>query len=480
MNKIRKVISLVLSIGLLASMFSLPVAAVEEKDPVEQFIDSVLAIENKEEFIDLVFLFQEVDDPNGLSAAYAKAFGALGDSQQDRILAFGVTTELVSQLAVKANSYEVSRTDLKKWLGIKGEPDRVALAEFINKFRSYIINTGADADKIQEGFLKMDRVFTMLSLAKNDKGTISVKFLKTDRTYGQFTLIDSKVDSLISMVNVVLKDKISDTASVKLAIKEIPNYYNNTNKPDQKLIFDYLNKYGFIEVDPGGGNGGGSGGGNGGGKPDDKTDETITDDETPAGTPSFVDLEGYEWAQTAINSLATKGVINGRTDTVFDPAGQVTRAEYAAMLARMLNLKGDVSKLTFTDVKSTDWFAADVAAVFEADIIKGRSLTKFNPLEKISREEMATIIGRILVQKAGQSYLTEADSILQLGNFSDADTISSWATLPSALAVSKNIVTGIKVNDTLFFYPTQNASRAECAVMLFGLAANIDSVVVTQ
>ncbi len=50
------------------------------------------------------------------------------------------------------------------------------------------------------------------------------------------------------------------------------------------------------------------------------------------------DLAGYTWAKEAVETLAGKGIISGKGETVFDPGAAVIRAEFAALVTRMLKL----------------------------------------------------------------------------------------------------------------------------------------------
>lgn len=60
----------------------------------------------------------------------------------------------------------------------------------------------------------------------------------------------------------------------------------------------------------------------------------------------FADTEGH-WGKNAIDRWAAEGVLNGKGEDVFDPNGNMTRAEFAQMLC---NLMGYTKKAenTFT------------------------------------------------------------------------------------------------------------------------------------
>ena len=81
----------------------------------------------------------------------------------------------------------------------------------------------------------------------------------------------------------------------------------------------------------------------------------------------------------------------------FDPSANITRAEFAALASRMLKLNENTSEDTpFTDVDNSKWYYNSIAAVYENGLINGKSNTTFDPEGNITREEMAKIIGNIL------------------------------------------------------------------------------------
>jgi hypothetical protein len=52
------------------------------------------------------------------------------------------------------------------------------------------------------------------------------------------------------------------------------------------------------------------------------------------------------------------------------------------------------TQIPFTDIKPTDWFAKDVANMYFAGIINGKSETKFDPNGYITRAEVAAMLNR--------------------------------------------------------------------------------------
>jgi len=179
------------------------------------------------------------------------------------------------------------------------------------------------------------------------------------------------------------------------------------------------------------------------------------------GIKEFDDVEGITWAEKQIEVLAGKGFINGKSEGLFDPNAAITRAEFAALLTRLLALSGEVSSMPFADVPSDAWYAEDVAAAFANGVVTGNSATTFDPNGNITRQEMAVMIGRVLSE---QGYV--AADTTELTAFTDSNAVAAWAKSGVAMAAREEIVNG---NPDGSFAPAANASRAEAAVMLYRL-----------
>ncbi|MBN2980661.1 S-layer homology domain-containing protein [Cohnella algarum] len=157
---------------------------------------------------------------------------------------------------------------------------------------------------------------------------------------------------------------------------------------------------------------------------------------------TFSDVASVQsWAGREIKVVAAKGAIEGRGDGKYDPRANVTRAEFAKILVEALDLDNpNASSTKFSDVPANAWYAPAVAAAVDNGIINGRSETRFDPLAPISRAEIATMISRALQVAKGVQAVSDVD--VALANFSDASTIPSSLKSGVALAASKNIVIG--------------------------------------
>lgn len=177
---------------------------------------------------------------------------------------------------------------------------------------------------------------------------------------------------------------------------------------------------------------------------------------------SFLDLEGH-WAKADIELLASKGIIEGMDEEHFVPEAPVTRAQFAAMISRALNLNltANTKQSPFSDVAPTSWYKDVVNSSYTAGIIQGITETSFVPQKDITREEMAVMIVRAKLYYEG-STLEKSVPTKSL-KFDDVNTISDWALKHVQLAFSSGIVNG---RTDHLFVPQGHATRAEAAVMI--------------
>lgn len=99
----------------------------------------------------------------------------------------------------------------------------------------------------------------------------------------------------------------------------------------------------------------------------------------------------------SVDALYTAGIINGKTKTTFDPSANITRAEMAKILTNAFKLTPSTIPTSFEDVNST--WEPFVAALLEAEVTSGKTLTSFAPYDAVTRGEFALFLYR------GKEYL---------------------------------------------------------------------------
>ena len=109
---------------------------------------------------------------------------------------------------------------------------------------------------------------------------------------------------------------------------------------------------------------------------------------------SFTDVNEGDWYNTAISTLVELGIIEGRSDTIFDPNAPITRAEFATLFARF-DESGVKPDGGFTDV-TTHWARESIERAAALGWINGYEDGTFRPDNKITRAEAMTMINRVL------------------------------------------------------------------------------------
>lgn len=179
---------------------------------------------------------------------------------------------------------------------------------------------------------------------------------------------------------------------------------------------------------------------------------------------AFTDIASSKSAE-AIQALANKLIIQGTSGATFSPKSNLTRAEFTALLTRALGLRTD-AKVTFSDVKATDWYAADVAAASKAGLILGIGNGKFAPTQKVTRQELVVILDRALkltgteLKSANPSFTTYTDSAKVAAYAKD-----SLQSLSAAGIISSDQGTS--------FNPVAPATRETAAAALYELLSKI-------
>ncbi|WP_079912616.1 pectinesterase family protein [Paenibacillus sp. 32352] len=173
---------------------------------------------------------------------------------------------------------------------------------------------------------------------------------------------------------------------------------------------------------------------------------------------AFEDLKGH-WAQKEVELLASKWVVQGSSETTFEPNRSISRAEFASILVRSLGLDENPQGAAYHDVDAHAWYAGAVGAAAAAGLVQGYETGQFQPDATITREQMAVMIARA-ANYAGMA-TTETADLSQA--YADASSISGWAHSSVGWSVKAGIMQGTGERS---FAPGELATRAQAAVML--------------
>ena len=172
----------------------------------------------------------------------------------------------------------------------------------------------------------------------------------------------------------------------------------------------------------------------------------------------FLDIQGH-WAEKVIQEVANKGYFKGTSATTFSPNKTTTRAEFVTVLGRLAKINpSQYPKAQQVDIQEGSYYQAYVNWAIAEGIVKGTDANHFSPDQKITREEVATILARYL----GKQGKLKSKQVGQ--SYQDQEQISPWA----KEAVRKMTEAGIfKGQDKGNFAPNKTLTRAEFAQVIY-------------
>ena len=180
----------------------------------------------------------------------------------------------------------------------------------------------------------------------------------------------------------------------------------------------------------------------------------------------FKDYDRTAWYAEAVSAAVDNGLLYGKSSTIIDPNGDMTRAEMAAIINRSFGCYKTADISQYKDVAKSKWYYKDVALAVQMGIYNGRSSSAMAPDAPISRQEAMTVVARAL-ELDYDSY-----SKTDLSAFSDRSEISNWA-LPYVRAmVGADYIHG----RTKGLEPLDNITRAEFAQIFHNIIGSYITV----
>ena len=167
----------------------------------------------------------------------------------------------------------------------------------------------------------------------------------------------------------------------------------------------------------------------------------------------FKDFDRNAWYADAVSAAVDNGLLYGKSSTIIDPNGDMTRAEMAAIINRSFGCYKAADISQYKDVSKSKWYYKDVALAVQMGTYNGRSSSTMAPDSPITRQEAMTVVARALELDY------DAYAKTDLSKFADEKNISSWA-LPYVRAmVGADYIHG----RTKGLEPLDNITRAEFA-----------------
>lgn len=191
-----------------------------------------------------------------------------------------------------------------------------------------------------------------------------------------------------------------------------------------------------------------------------KNEDVKSKPVTDAGK-TFEDIKGHK-NQIAIEALASREIIDGMDDKTYCPDETMTRAQFAAIVVRAIGVP-EKPGFDFDDVNETDWFYSYVNTAYYYGIINGVSDTEFNPDGEITREEAATMVARAAKLCGMNTDMGEDGARNTLAEFPDYITVSDWAMQSVAFGYYEELLD----KDVINIEPKDKITRAEMAQIIY-------------
>ncbi|KXH86881.1 S-layer homology domain-containing protein [Sporosarcina sp. HYO08] len=187
---------------------------------------------------------------------------------------------------------------------------------------------------------------------------------------------------------------------------------------------------------------------------------------------TFIDVDnGVSFAEEYIEKLASRMVVNGKTETNFQPTATITRGEFAAILSRGLGIvPADKDAKKFKDVSTSQAVNknGEIAAVVEAGIVAGYEDGTFRPNQKITRDQAAIMISRA-IDYVGKEKVT-FDAEKKSTAFKDYKSIGPASRDHVERVYQAGFLDGYTDNT---FRPSADADRAQMSKILYNFLASV-------
>ncbi len=165
-----------------------------------------------------------------------------------------------------------------------------------------------------------------------------------------------------------------------------------------------------------------------------------------------------DWSRDALMFAVENGILAGDENHNLNPRSNITRAEMAAVLVRLLGATQETSLSAFTDVLEGAWYVKELSAAVKAGIFGGVSDTEMMPNAAITREQAVVVLCRAfgIVDTDRTAYQ----------EFTDGSQISDYARDSVSAMRKQKLVGGY---DDGSFQPRNSITRAEVAQLLYNI-----------
>lgn len=186
----------------------------------------------------------------------------------------------------------------------------------------------------------------------------------------------------------------------------------------------------------------------------------------------FDDIDGYDWAKKAIESMKLKGLIKGEKEGIFNPSKSVSKLETIIMALRVMGYEDEAYNIKdlpdeYSGERIDQWARGYVTIAYEKGILDDVDMMYFVPSESAKRYEVAKYIIRAI------GYEDEAEEHMDEElDFTDASMIPQGAIGYIYMTNELELMMGDSKDR---FNPMGTLNRAEMAVLFSRLDEKVDS-----
>ncbi len=375
----------------------------------------------------------------------------------------GKLTELylegvIAGIAKSEESYTFKDTVIKNYMGDPIIPD----SRYTNLYNTYVASTNTFKENVWNDMLSRN-----LTDYENIQASLYASVIKTALK----SMNNQELDSfLLNNLDLPDYENLGPVKKTNIITKIKPLDFDTVEKFEE----NYRNAKSDVEDEnlpppPPPSTLGGGGGGGGGSTvkeyeklPEPESEKEEKEEEKQQFIEAgFTDLSDVLWAKEAIEYFKRNGVVSGKTETEFAPLDKVTRAEFCKIIVNAFGIEADGESMKFTDVSENDWYYPYVLKAYHCGLLSGYEDGSFRADNKVTREQMVTILYRYLQRKQMVKPLDKIEN-----KFSDYEDISDYARTSVLVLNNAGYVNGVGSG---MFMPKNEAGRAEVCVFIYNI-----------
>ena len=154
----------------------------------------------------------------------------------------------------------------------------------------------------------------------------------------------------------------------------------------------------------------------------------------------FIDVPEDHWAREYVEFVWEEELKEGVSDTLFAPEDTLSRAMAATVLWRMAGEPEADGGAVFSDVADGRWYTDAIAWAHENSVVLGVGGNRFDPAADVTREQFAAMMYRYTLFVGGDAEVSDG---FDLYHFADRHFLSYWAEVYMYWANYNELITGV-------------------------------------